>query len=295
MSSIAKKITALSGEFLAGLCFLAMTSTSVLATEYRLFVNDEAACLNAGKSGSVCVVELVAAAPETVTAPVVVPETPPDPVVESDDECVVTSWQKCDDAGTDTDAAPEESAVAASAGTVSSEASEPSGNTVVTGELDFGSAGKDAGKTRNHAVTVTNDIIAYPFSIREGSYSGSVVVTPQIGGFPDDGTQIRLWWSNTRGGEPLGEWCSANVGREGTRYFDQTGIKEGFCQVGNTERVVYLNMQACISSLTDTWCHDADATAGSPAAIKIIGRIDPAPPVPESEETEEEGEGGEGS
>ncbi|MDG2443427.1 MAG: hypothetical protein P8M13_09280, partial [Luminiphilus sp.] len=253
MFSIAKKMTALCGEFLAVLCFLAMTSTSVLATEYRLFVNDEAACLNAGKSGSVCVVELVAAAPETVTAPVVVPETPPDPVVvpetppdpvvvpetppapvvESDDECVVTSWQKCDDAGTETDAAPEESEVAPSVGTVSVEASEPSGNTVVTGKLDFGSAGKDAGKTRNHPVTVTNDIIAYPFSIREGSYSGSVAVTPQIGGFPDDSTQIRLWWSSTRGGEPLGLWCSQNVGREGAMYFDQTGMKDGFCQVGN--------------------------------------------------------------
>ena len=75
MFSIAKKMTALCGEFLAGLCFLAMTSTSVLATEYRLFVNDEPACLKAGKSGSVCVVELVADAPESV----VVPETPPDP------------------------------------------------------------------------------------------------------------------------------------------------------------------------------------------------------------------------
>ncbi|MDG2441992.1 MAG: hypothetical protein P8M13_01910, partial [Luminiphilus sp.] len=63
-------------------------------------------------------------------------------------------------------------------------------------------------------------------------------------------------------------------------------------QVGNTERVIYLNMQACISSLTDTWCNDADATAGSPAPIKIIGRIEPLPPVAESDESDEtEGEG----
>jgi len=58
MFSSAKKSATQVGEFLVGFCFLAMTSTSVSATEYRLFVDDAAACSSAGKTGSVCVVEV---------------------------------------------------------------------------------------------------------------------------------------------------------------------------------------------------------------------------------------------
>jgi hypothetical protein len=38
MFSSAKKSATQVGEFVVGFCFLAMTSTSVLATEYKLFV-----------------------------------------------------------------------------------------------------------------------------------------------------------------------------------------------------------------------------------------------------------------
>ena len=58
MFSSAKKSATQVGEFFVGFCFLAMTSTSVSATEYRLFVDDAAACSSAGKTGSVCVVEV---------------------------------------------------------------------------------------------------------------------------------------------------------------------------------------------------------------------------------------------
>jgi hypothetical protein len=43
-------------KLLLGLCCLSTVSVGASATEYRLFVNDTAACSSAGVSGSVCLV-----------------------------------------------------------------------------------------------------------------------------------------------------------------------------------------------------------------------------------------------
>ena len=271
MFSIAKKSTTQVGEFLVGFCFLAIISTSVSAAEYRLFVNDQAACSSAGKTGSVCVVEIGETTPSTVTPTTVTPTTvtpttsPPAVVTTStDDDCVVSTWEDCGGDG------------AASPGTVSSETSAPSGGTVAGGNLDFGSGGSNAG-VKTYPVTVTNDIIAYPFTIIQGAYYGTVVIVPTSKPFPDDGTEVRMWWSKTAGGQPLaGAACSGNLGREGSRYWDQSGTRGYGCTIDNTAATLFLNLQACISTANDTTCSAAGAAAGSPAPIYLQGRLNEA-------------------
>lgn len=266
MFSIAKKSTTQVGEFLVGFCFLAIISTSVSAAEYRLFVNDQAACSSAGKTGSVCVVEIGETTPSTVTPTTVTPTTSPPAVVttSTDDDCVVSTWEDCGGDG------------AASPGTVSSETSAPSGGTVAGGNLDFGSGGSNAG-VKTYPVTVTNDIIAYPFTTIQGAYYGTVVIVPTSKPFPDDGTEVRMWWSKTAGGQPLaGAACSGNLGREGSRYWDQSGTRGYGCTIDNTAATLFLNLQACISTANDTTCSAAGAAAGSPAPIYLQGRLNEA-------------------
>ena len=152
-----------------------------------------------------------------------------------------------------------------------------SGDGVTVGDLDFGSGGDSSGVT-TYPVTVTNDIIAHPFTVSEGAFYGSVSIAPTSSPFPDDGTQVRMWWSETAGGQPLpGDIettpCSANVGREGTRFWDQTGTRGYGCTVDNVATILYLNLQACISAVDDTTCSAADAQAGSPAPIYIQGQL----------------------
>ena len=240
MFSSAKKSATQVGEFFVGFCFLAMISTSVSAIEYRLFVDDAAACSSAGKTGSVCVVEVGATTVSTVTSTTSTPTT-------------VTT--------TTTDSV--------SSSTVSS----PVGGSVETGDLDFGSGGGNSGVSV-YSVLVTNDTIAYPFTIKQGAFYGRISIGPTSFPFPADGTGVRLWWSKTAGGQPLaGASCSAKVGREGTRYWDQSKTRGYGCTIDNVDSTLYLNLRACISVKTDTTCGADDAKAGSDAPIYIQGSL----------------------
>jgi len=240
MFSSAKKSAAQVGEFFVGFCFLAMISTSVSATEYRLFVDDAAACSSAGKTGSVCVVEVGATTSSSATATTSTPTTATTTTTDS-----------------------------VSSSTVSA----PVGGSVETGDLDFGSGGGNSGVS-TYFVSVTNDTIAYPFTIKQGAFYGRVSIGPTSLPFPDDGTGVRLWWSKTAGGQPLaGASCSANVGREGTRYWDQSQTRGYGCTIDNVDSTLYLNLRACISVKTDTTCGADDASAGSDAPIYIQGSL----------------------
>ena len=245
MFSRAKKSAAQVGEFLVSFCFLAMTSTSVLAAEYKLFVDDAAACSSAGKTGSVCVVEVEATTFSSTTTS-----------TTSSSTTVTTTSE-------DT-----------TADSVSSSAvSAPAGGSVETGDLDFGSGGGNSGVSV-YRVSVTNDTIAYPFTIKQGAFYGRVSIGPTSLPFPDDGTGVRLWWSKTAGGQPLaGASCSAKIGREGTRYWDQSQTRGYGCTIDNVDSTLYLNLRACISVKTDTTCGADDASAGSDAPIYIQGSL----------------------
>ena len=152
-----------------------------------------------------------------------------------------------------------------------------SGDNVTAGDLDFGSGGGSSGVT-THSITVTNDIIAYPFTVIEGAYYGKVVIAPTSSPFPDDGTGVRMWWSETAGGPPLaGDQeifpCSANLGREWAMHWDQSGTRGYGCQIDNVDSTLHLNLRACISTPDDTTCGADGAEAGSPAPIYIQGGL----------------------
>ena len=148
-----------------------------------------------------------------------------------------------------------------------------SGDNVTAGDLDFGSGGGSSGVT-THSITVTNDIIAHPFTVIEGAYYGSVVIVPTSSPFPADGTGVRMWWSETAGGPPLaGASCSARLGREGAMHWDQSGTRGYGCQIDNVASTLHLNLQACISAVDDTTCGAVDAEAGSDAPIYIQGGL----------------------
>ena len=181
MFSSAKRSATQVGELFVGFCFLAMISKSVSATEYRLFVDDAASCSSAGKTGSVCVVEVGATA---VSSAATTPSASTTPVSVS---------------------------------------SAPAGGSVEDGDLDFGSGGGNSG-TRTYLVSVTNDTIAYPFTVKQGAFAGSVGIYPSSKPYPTDGSEIRLWWSKEKGGEPLpGVDCNPYIGRTSSLSWDQTG------------------------------------------------------------------------
>ena len=141
--------------------------------------------------------------------------------------------------------------------------------------MNFGSGGANAG-VRTYPVTVTNDTIAYPFTIKQGAFYGKVGIVPTASSpFPDDGTQVRMWWSKTAGGYPLaGASCEGVLGREGSAYWDQSGTLGFGCQIPNAAANLFLNFKACISSTVDARCTASDAKAGSPAPVYIYGRLD---------------------
>ena len=164
------------------------------------------------------------------------------------------------DTGTDTD-------------TGSDTDSDTFGDGVTTGDLDFGSGGDSSGVT-TYPVTVTNDIIANPFTVIEGAYYGSVGIYPSSTPYPTDGTEIRMWWSKTAGGPPLeGASCSPRIGRESNNTWDQSGEIGYGCLIDNVDSTLFLNLRACISTSDDTTCTAADAEAGSPVPTYIGGRL----------------------
>ena len=242
MFSSAKKSAAQVGEFFVGFCFLAMISTSVSATEYRLFVDDAAACSSAGKTGSVCVVEVGATTSSSATATTSTPTTATTTTTTTD---------------------------SVSSSTVSA----PVGGSVETGDLDFGSGGGNSGVS-TYFVSVTNDTIAYPFTVKQGAFYGSVGIYPSSKPYPTDGSEIRLWWSKAKGGEPLaGAACHPRIGRESKNSWDQSGKRGYGCPIENIDSTIYLNLRACISASDDTTCTAPDAKAGSAVPTYIGGRV----------------------
>jgi len=197
---------------------------------------------------------------------------------KSDSEVTETGVPSTDsgDAGTDTGTDPGTDSgtdTGTDTDTDTGTDSDAYGDGVTAGDLDFGSGGGSSGVT-THALTVTNDIIAHPFTVIEGAYYGKVMIAPTSSPFPDDGTGVRMWWSETAGGPPLaGAFCSARLGREGTMHWDQSGTRGYGCQIDNVASTLHLNLQACISAADDTTCGADGAEAGSPAPIYIQGGL----------------------
>jgi hypothetical protein len=123
-------------------------------------------------------------------------------------------------------------------------------------------------------VSVTNDTIAYPFTVKQGAFAGSVGIYPSSKPYPTDGSEIRLWWSKEKGGEPLGgAACSPRIGRESKNSWDQSGKRGYGCLIDNVDATLYLNLRACISTSADTTCTAPDAKPGSAVPTYVGGRV----------------------
>jgi hypothetical protein len=272
MVSSSKKCLRQSAASLVGVCLLAIGSLGVSAKEYRLFVNDAASCRNAGVAGDVCLIAVgasTASSASSTTSTVSATTTG-----GTNEDCVATSWNKCNVGGgsstASTTSSPSSTATTSSVSSSVSPPPAPSSGSVAGGDLDFGSGGGNAG-VLSYKVTVTNKTTAYPFTVRQGSYTGNISYLP-YGGFPVDGTSIRAWWSETAGGSPLpGNRCSA-TGARGSMSWSQSG-GVGVCSIPNQTATLYLNFKACVSGKSDRTCTAAGATAGSPARISLSASV----------------------
>lgn len=113
--------------------------------------------------------------------------------------------------------------------------------------------------------------MALPFSVVKGNYSGKIAIVPTSVPFPEDGSQVRMWFSSKAGGTPLENyWCSANLGSEGAVGWDQTGTSASKCPIPNQTGEFFVNLKLCVSNRLDRSCSAAGATDGSEAATIYI-------------------------
>ena len=284
ISILARKVSKLA-FLVGGYGFLTIISLNVSATEYRLFVNDTAACRNAGVTGSVCLVQLGATTASTSTSTTST-STSGSSTSSGDNGCVITSWNPCASGSSGNTSSSSSSSVSSSSvssssvssSSVSSSSASSSNvssppvvqGSVSAGNLDFGSGGGNAtGNT--YAVTFTNNTVAYPFTVKPGRFFGTAAIVVTSTPFPSDGTGVRMWWSKTKGGNPLSSACAANMGRTATVYWDQTGTLGYGCPIPNEATTLYLNFRTCIAPQSDATCSSSGAKAGSPAPVYVSG------------------------
>ncbi|MDG2443472.1 MAG: hypothetical protein P8M13_09505 [Luminiphilus sp.] len=246
-----------------GSAFLMFASANLAAAEYKLFINDATACRNAGASGDICVVAVNGTATTTTTTTTTTAPANTN-TTGSASGCVVTSWNPCSNATstptTTTTSTPTNTAVIVSAPV--STAPAPTSNAT----LDFGSGGTYATGNTN-ALTVSPGVTSLPFTTAAGkNYSGQVGIVPTSGRVPEDGSEIRMWISTTKGGAPLaGRGCSTYVGFEGDIRWDQSGTSVSSCQIPYGSNL-FVNLGLCISDNSDTTCGATGAKFGAEAA-----------------------------
>jgi len=278
ISILTKKVVKLA-YLVCGYGFLTIISLSASATEYRLFVNDTAACRNAGVTGSVCLVQLGASTASSTSTSATSASTSSGSTSSGGSDCVITSWNPCSTGSSGNTGSSSSSSVSSSSVSSSSVSSSsapsaasspvPQGS-VAAGNLDFGSGGGNAtGNT--YPVTFTSSITAYPFTVKPGRFFGAAAIVVTSTPFPSDGTGVRMWWSKTSGGSPISSGCAANMGRTATFYWDQTGTLGYGCSIPNEAATLYLNFRTCIAPQSDATCSSSDAKAGSPAPVYVSG------------------------
>lgn len=143
------------------------------------------------------------------------------------------------------------------------------------GELDYGSGGNSATGRTTRLKLEPGRTTAFPFSVVPGDYYGQVGIVPTSSPFPDDASQVRMWWSTEAGGKPLSDsLCQQNLGREGTIWWRQTKVISFGCSIPNQKATLFLNLKLCISDRLDASCSAPGAKDGSESAeVYISGAI----------------------
>lgn len=286
MFSTSKKPFIPFGGWILGLCLSAMGSATASATEYRLFVNDTAACRSAGVTGSVCLVAVGTTTTSSSTSVTSTASTASTGTATTGTAagCTVTTWNPCSNSVSSSAPSSSSTSVVSSSSSVSVASSSPvtvttapattapvTPGSVSAGNLDFGSGGGNA-TGRTYGLSVGYDTVAYPFTVKTGPFFGQVSIVPTSAKFPDDGTGVRLWLSKTAGGTPLAGGCARTAGSTGALWWDQTGTLGYGCSIPNTATTLYLNVRACISETSDTTCSSARGRGGY-APIYISGSL----------------------
>jgi len=264
------------------LCYVSLFNGAVSAAEYRLIIADNATCVANGRTGPDCVIPASASSSSTTTSSTSTSSssssTSSTSSTNSNGDCVVTVWNPCSGASSS-------SSSSSSTSTTSTASTPPPSSTTTTttptasptavqGSLDFGSGGYEStGKT--FRINVGNTVTSYPFSVVQGRWAGTVGIVPTSSPFPEDGSEVRMWWSRNTGGPSLGAGCSGNLGAEGFLYWDQTGELGYGCLIPNEATTLYLNVRLCRSGRTDTTCSSGSAEyTGAEASVFIRGTKD---------------------
>ena len=206
-------------------------------------------------------------------------------------DCVVTTWNDCGGVSGGTTSGGTTSGGTTSGGTTSggttsggttsggtTSGGTTSGGTgscsstggVSCGSLNYGSAGSDATGNTSRLTVSPGTTVALPFTNKAGSYYGAVNVVPTSSPFPNDGSGLRMWWSKEAGGPPVSSNCEANIGREGTLWWDQGSSLSSACKLGSSQSSYFLNVALCISSYNDSSCSDPSVKYGNESASVYI-------------------------
>jgi len=250
------------------------------AAEYRIIIGDSTACRNAGASGSDCLIKVTGTTQTASSATTSSTTTTSSSTSSSGSaaDCVVTTWNPCSGSGGTTTGTGgvissntnSTTTTTTTTTTTPSSSAPPPSSTAVAGTQDFGSGGADAtGKTS--IIEVNGNITALPFTTVAGPYAGQVSLVETSAATPQDGSGVRAWISQSKGGTPLpGTKCSRNWGFQGSLNWDQTGKSSYSCQIPNANATLYLNLQLCISSRTDRTCSASGATSSTETATLYI-------------------------
>ena len=207
-------------------------------------------------------------------------------------ECVTTSWNDCSGSTSGGSTSGGSTSGGSTSGGSTSGGSTSGGSTsggstsggsvgcagggdVTCGELDYGSGGNSATGRTTRLKLEPGRTTAFPFSVVPGDYYGQVGIVPTSSPFPDDASQVRMWWSTEAGGKPLSDsLCQQNLGREGTIWWRQTKVISFGCSIPNQKATLFLNLKLCISDRLDASCSAPGAKDGSESAeVYISGAI----------------------
>ena len=192
-------------------------------------------------------------------------------------ECVTTSWNDCSGStsGGSTSGGSTSGGSTSGGSTSGGSVGCAAGGDVTCGERNYGSGGSDATGRTTRLKLEPGRITAFPFSVVPGDYYGQVGIVPTSSPFPDDGSEVRMWWSTEAGGKPISDpLCQQNLGREGTIWWRQTKVISFGCSIPNQKATLFLNLKLCISDRLDTSCSGPGARDGSETAdVYISGAI----------------------
>ena len=202
-------------------------------------------------------------------------------------ECVTTSWNDCSGSTSGGSTSGGSTSGGSTSGGSTSGGSTSGGSTsggsvgcagggdVTCGQLDYGSGGNSATGRTTRLKLEPGRTTAFPFSVVPGDYYGQVGIVPTSSPFPDDASQVRMWWSTEAGGKPLSDsLCQQNLGREGTIWWRQTKVISFGCSIPNQKATLFLNLKLCISDRLDASCSAPGAKDGSESAeVYISGAI----------------------